>query len=399
MAGGLIRIIHFADLHLGIESYGSLDPQTGVSRRVKDFLNRLDEVVNYAIESEADLVLFCGDAYKGRNPLPDYQKLFASRVMRLAEAGIPLILVAGNHDLPGNPQKASSLEIFNTLKVPNVYFCRRPDVIRLVTKHGPIQVAVMPYPPRATLQALAVRGDLENFLEEEIRELASKVDPEIPSVLAGHFGVIGAKYSSERTITIGEDFQAPRATLLSGPWDYVALGHIHCFQDLNPGEHPPIVYSGSLERIDFSEEREGKGFVEVYLRKGEAVPRFIPVKARPFLTIYANLANEEDAERALLNRLSAYQVEEAVVRVKVTLAEGQTISDERVRDALANCFYFAGVEREVRRHPRWGLSTEAVESLSKRELLERYFVSKKLPRERIEKLLEYFDKLSEEVEE
>lgn len=400
--GEPLCLIHFSDLHLGIESYGPLDPQTGVSSRVKDFLDRLDEVVNYALENEADAVLFCGDAYKGRNPLPTYERELAYRVKKLADAGIPVILVGGNHDLPEHPQKASSLDIFSVLKVPNVYVFRRPGVIRLETRRGSFQIAAMPYPPRAFIRTLKEEKGWEEFrIEEEIQKLVQKLDPGIPSVLAGHFSVIGARYGSEKAIILGDDFEVARSTLSSGPWDYVALGHIHCFQELNPGSYPPIVYSGSLERIDFSEEKEDKGFVKVYLRKGETTWEFIPVRARPFLTIEADVRGEEEAEKVLLSRLQAYQekVNGAVVRVKVKMREGQKISEEKVREVLNTCHYFAGVEREIEKRQRLIAGHQAVESLSWRELLERYFKAKKFSEKEIELLLKYAEKLVREVEE
>ncbi len=400
--GEAIRLIHFSDLHLGVESHGPIDPKTGVSARVKDFLDRLDEVVDYALKSEADVVLFCGDAYKGRNPLPTYEREFALRVKKLAEAGIPVLLVGGNHDLPETPYKASALDIFKALEVPNVYVFRRPEVLKLNTRHGPLQVAVIPYPPRALIRTImAEKGENVYSLEDEIKSLAERLDPEIPSVLAGHFGVRGAKPSSERDMIFGEEFEVSGSVLLSGPWDYVALGHIHCFQELSRGEYPPIVYSGSLERISFNEEGETKGFVEVQLKKGEASYQFIPVKARPFLTIEADLREEREPEKALLSKLSAYRdrARGAIVRVIVKVREGQRVNEEKVREALGDCFHLAGVRTDFERHTRWHLvAEEPVESIDWRELLRKYFKGKKLPQERIERLIRYAEKLREEVE-
>ena len=68
-----IRMLHFADVHIGMENYGRIDPTTGTSTRVRDFLDRLDEVIDYAIEHEADLAVFAGDAFKDRNPEPTQQ--------------------------------------------------------------------------------------------------------------------------------------------------------------------------------------------------------------------------------------------------------------------------------------------------------------------------------------
>ncbi len=53
-----MKIVHFADLHLGVEKYGKLDPATGLSSRLADFLHVLDELVDYSLENRVDLVLF-----------------------------------------------------------------------------------------------------------------------------------------------------------------------------------------------------------------------------------------------------------------------------------------------------------------------------------------------------
>lgn len=93
-----MKIVHFADLHLGVENYGHINPENGLSSRLEDFLAALDELVDYAINQKVDLVLFCGDAYKTREPSQTQQREFALRIRRLSEGGVPLFLIIGNHD-------------------------------------------------------------------------------------------------------------------------------------------------------------------------------------------------------------------------------------------------------------------------------------------------------------
>ena len=102
-----IRLLHFADLHIGMENYGHLDPATGINGRVMDFLRRLSDVVDYALENEVDLAIFAGDAYKSRDPNSTYRRELARRIKRLADAGIPVVLLVGNHDLPAVKRRAS----------------------------------------------------------------------------------------------------------------------------------------------------------------------------------------------------------------------------------------------------------------------------------------------------
>ncbi|WP_200907442.1 metallophosphoesterase family protein, partial [Ardenticatena maritima] len=68
------RILHFSDLHIGTENYGRINPETGLSTRLEDFLRAFDFVVDYALENDVDLVLFTGDAFKNRDPSPTHQR-------------------------------------------------------------------------------------------------------------------------------------------------------------------------------------------------------------------------------------------------------------------------------------------------------------------------------------
>jgi len=53
----MVRILHFADLHLGVENYGRTDAATGLHSRLLDFLRSFDELVDYALDQRVDLVL------------------------------------------------------------------------------------------------------------------------------------------------------------------------------------------------------------------------------------------------------------------------------------------------------------------------------------------------------
>lgn len=404
-----IRLLHFADLHIGVESYGHLDPQTGVSARVKDFLSRFDEVVDYAIENEVDAVIFCGDAYKSRDPGATYQREFARRIKRLVDAQIPTFLLVGNHDLPAMPRKASSLDIFHTLRIPGVTVARRAGAFTIETRHGPFQVVAVPYPTRAALltrreyQGKSIE-EIDRLMAtkvaEQIEALASKVSGELPTLLVGHFSVLGARYGSERMIMLGRDFLVAKSVLACPPWDYVALGHIHRHQDLNEGFYPPVVYAGSLERVDFGEEGEEKGFVEVSLKKGDTSYRFVPVQAREFVTVKLDVRSAEDPTQAALEALSHHDVRDAVVRVNVKLRPEQeeTFQERKLLLALRDAYYVANINREVERTYRLRLNVENVEKLHPRELLERYWEVKGVPASRRQVLLRYAEELIREEE-
>jgi exonuclease SbcD len=400
-----IRVLHMADLHIGMENYGRIDPATGVNGRVMDFLRRLSQVIDVALEDGVDLVLFAGDAYKTRDPNSTYRREFVRRIKRLADAGIPVVLLVGNHDLPAQEKRASSIDIFRTLDVSNVVVGNREQLHILTTRRGdPIQVATVPYPLRQQLLAdddhkNKTIAELDQLLQEivtdNIRALAQQVDPSIPAVLVGHFSVSEAKLGSERTVMLGRDVVVLKSVLADPAWDYVALGHIHRHQSLNGDQHPPIVYCGSLERIDFGEEKEVKGYVLAKVRRGHTDWEFRAVSARPFVTIRADVRKEAEPLDALLSDIAEYEVADAVVRVMVQLEAEQEglIRDPDVRRALKDAAYIAGISKEVERAYRQRLGGESPEELSPGELLALYLENKETSVERIEVLLQHAEEI------
>ncbi|GAI72228.1 unnamed protein product, partial [marine sediment metagenome] len=127
------------------------------------------------------------------------------------------------------------------------------------------------------------------------------IKPEIPAIFAAHLAAAEATYSgSERSVIIGNDPVFSTQLLAQKEFDYVALGHIHKFQDLNPNDDIPVVYPGSIERINFGEEKEDKGFCLVNIGKGKTSYEFIPVPARRFITIDSVIPQGEDPTNTLL---------------------------------------------------------------------------------------------------
>ncbi|MGD1996737.1 MAG: exonuclease SbcCD subunit D [Anaerolineae bacterium] len=399
-----IHLLHFADLHIGVENYGRLDPETGVNRRVLDFLRRLDEVIDYGLENEVDLVIFAGDAYKRRSPNPTYQRALARRIKRLTDADVPVVLLVGNHDLPTMPQKASSVDIFRTLDVPNVIVGRVEKLHRVQTRRGPVQVATVPYPIRQRLLAhddyrgLSIEQldeALQEMVAENIRALAKKLDPEVPAVLAAHLTISEAVFGSERSVMIGRDAVILKSVVADPAWDYVALGHIHKHQSLNEGDYPPVVYAGSVERIDFGEEKEPKGFCWVELARGKTEWRFVESGARSFVTVRADLRESDDPLTALRQEVANHELEDTVVRVVIRLRDDQEqlVRDRDVRSLLGEAAFVASINREVERQARVRLGNLAPEEMTPQQLLERYLDAKETSPERKEELL----KCAEEI--
>lgn len=400
-----IRLLHIADVHIGMENYGRTDGATGLNTRVIDFLRCLDEAVDYALENDVDVCIFAGDAYKNRRPNPTHQREFARRIKTMAGAGIPVVLVPGNHDVPSADRHASSLDIFGVLDIPNVTVADREKLRRIQTRRGrEMLVAPVPYPLRSRLMADAdyrnltlgeIDRALADLLAENVRAMAAEAreHPELPAVLAGHFTVSEASFGSERSVMVGRDVIMLRSIIADPTWDYVAMGHIHRHQCVNEGEHPPIVYAGSIERIDFGEEKEPKGFVVAELEKGKTTFRFHEVAARKFLTVDVDVRGESKPTDRVLDAIEKRrgEMEGAVVRLVVRLKQAQEklVDKNRLRRALEPAHFVAGMSFDVERETRLRLGVESVESLSPIEALEKYLEAKDTPEGRKEMLLKH----------
>ena len=400
-----IRVLHFADVHIGMENYGKTDPETGVSSRVFDFLQRMDEMIAYADEHDVDLVIFAGDSFRSRSPNPTHLREFAQRIRLLSQLA-PTMLLVGNHDLPVNAAKASTIGIFATLDVPNVTVAQDYTVKRIKTKRGDVIVGTAPYPIRSRLlQDFSARGmtiaeidaELQRVLHSTLAVLSQDAealaDESIPRLLTGHFSVSGATWGSERSVMLGRDVIVDLEALTHSGWDYVALGHIHKHQDLTHDrpELPPVVYCGSLERIDFGEEGDIKGFCWLELMRGRAEWRFVPTNARKLLTMHIDCRQSSSPTRQVLDAIRQEQISDAVVRLVIQLTpEGETLlKDSAIVDELkrAGVFHIAGIRKEVERGKRLRLDVSP-DGLTPLQLLERYFSGRDVSAARREELLE-----------
>jgi exonuclease SbcD len=409
-----MKILHFADLHLGVESYGRLDPATGLSTRLGDFLSALDQLVDYSLESGVDLVLFCGDAYRSREPTQTQQREFARRINRLATNGIPVFLLIGNHDLPNAVGRATSTEIFDTLAVKNVYVSNRPQIHTIPTKSGKVQIVSLPWLRRS---ALLIREETKNLPFDQINQKlqqvltgviaakAKELDPELPAVLAAHVWVAGSKVGSERTMTIGQEHALMLSNVAHPAFDYIALGHIHKHQVLS--QSPPVVYAGSLERLDFGEAEDEKGFYLVEIGEGEAAGKravsfdFHPVVGRRFLTVNATIeAGDVEPTATVLRAIAerADEVKDAVVRLNISLPSGVEgeLRGSDIRNALGEAHYFT-IAKDIKREARVRLGGMAAEEIIPLDALKTYLQSREgLSPERARLLLEYGQRLIQE---
>jgi exonuclease SbcD len=395
-----VRVMHFADTHFGVELYGRLDPATGLNTRLQDFKRSLMEAIEKALDLDVHLAVFAGDAYKTRDPRQTDQREFAACIRRLTEAGVPVVLLAGNHDMPSVRGRANAVEIYRTLGVTGVHVVHRPELTLIQTRVGPVRIAPMPYLMKGISVAreefqgktldetrLLMEGKYVQYLGDLVDEIREAND-DIPTLLVGHFWVNGARLSSWQQGYFNDlEPKVPLAALTDPAFDYVALGHIHKHQDLNPHAQPHVVYCGSPDRIDFGEKDEEKGFVLVHLRKGGAEYEFIPVTgSRQMLDIQVDADCDEPTER-ILAEIKRHPLRNAIVKVSYKIGHERQalVREKELREALQNAFMTVTISRRVQRDVT-ERSRQFNETRTPREALELYI-------ERTEKLTPHRDRL------
>ncbi|HKJ28454.1 MAG TPA: exonuclease SbcCD subunit D [Anaerolineales bacterium] len=385
----MVKVLHFADAHINMANYGRQDPETGLAYRVVDFLNSLDTIVDAAIDEKVDLVLFAGDAYKDRNPAPTFQREWGRRIMRLSNAGIPTILLVGNHDLSPSLNRAHALEEFNTLEIGNVIVADTPKFYSSEELWDlPVQLITLPWVSRSGMVAHLdmeltspnqIYEELESKIGNAIDQWLDNADPDLPIILTAHASIQGAVYGGERTVMLGRDLVLSGSLVKDTRLDYVAMGHIHKPQDVNKGEHPPVVYPGSIERVDFGEAKDKKFYVIAEIERGHTSYQMVELTGiRKFIDCRVTLTSDINVTQQMLEALpNPKAMQDAIVRLTLEYPrDWESLIDEAaLRETTMGAFEFHLVKRPQMETRIRIPEDKNVGSLNSEELLDIYWKS------------------------
>lgn len=403
----MISFVHTADVHFGVENYGKTDSQTGINTRLSDFKSNMDKVVRAAIDARVDFFVLCGDAYKTAHPTPTQQKLLMECLFKLYKAGIHVVIVVGNHDHPISFGRAHALDVFSGLPVDGFHVFSKPGSIKIQTKNGPVQVVGIPWPTRNNLLTMEeyrykdgeeIVQIISNKVAGIVKGLAEKLDPSIPAILASHLTVTTGVFSgSEKRAIIGSDPMLMPSQLAIEPFNYIALGHLHRHQDLSEGGQIPIVYSGSIEAIDFGEIRDKKGFCLVNIDtkrmdNGQfhrvCENTFVPLSVRKMVELKVDVGIGLEQTEKLAKAIEAEDIDGAIVKISYHLPAGAAdcVDLSRIQDCLKAASHVVcvkPVKPEQARRAR--INVESCQDVP--TLLKRYLVGKGLE-SRMDTLLE-----------
>jgi exonuclease SbcD len=299
----MTRLAIAADIHAD-DYYPRLDPATGMNARFVDILRTTAWVGAKARELECEALVVAGDYTESKTPAR------SPRVVRIAEALAAgpdrQIHVQGNHD-----SDWGGVSIVDDLARRAGWTGYTRPGFELV---GDVAVCAIPYMSRKyarTVPELAEVPDAELYsaLAEQYLTIARGLFVQAQSagaksaILAGHQQLAGAQFADNQSATFlnGVDLVVDARALAAIGYAAVVFGHVHRAQDvIDDGlDGPcPVMYAGSLEKIDFAEENEVKSFVVLDVEPGQSVAwTRIPTPARSFLTIRGDGSFEPDAVR------------------------------------------------------------------------------------------------------
>jgi exonuclease SbcD len=301
-------------------------------------------------------------------------------------------LLVGNHDLSPALGRAHALDGFTTLEVPHIHVLDKPQFLSTDELGVPVQVIALPWVSRSGMMAhLGLSGgnpgqiyeQLEAKLTELVAHWLDNADPDLPIVLTAHASVQGATYGGERTVMLGGDLVLSGSLVKNTKLDYVALGHIHKPQNLTSDikesldDPPPVVYPGSIERVDFGEAGDDKFFVIAQVERGRAEVEWRQLEGiRSFVDRFVKLESQEgitDQLRAALPPVE--ELEDAIVRLVLEYPrEWEALIDEAaLREHGAGAFEFHLVKRPQMETRIRLPEDQTMGSLSPLELLDLYW--------------------------
>ncbi|MCK5024312.1 MAG: DNA repair exonuclease [Thermoplasmata archaeon] len=287
-----MKILHLADTHIGYSAYNKLD-ENGINQREVDVYNAFNQIVDFAIEKKVDLVLHSGDLFDTVRPSNRAISFVVGQLLRLSNAGIPTVIISGNHETPRLRETGTVFKVFEHIDGLHLAYTGKCQTFEF----NEIKVHALPH-----------CADKERF-ETELD--AMKPDKKFKFNIAMlHSAVSGLAVfrMNEFNELIAQDSQLNRG------WDYVALGHYH--EPCEVGSN--IVYAGSTEKYGFGHVNQPNGFVMLDTEKGKW--KFHDMKIRPMLdlrTIDCNDMKADDIASAIQSNVNKANIEGAIVRQKL----------------------------------------------------------------------------------
>jgi len=237
-----MKLIHIADTHLGLAAFSRLDPDSGMNLREKQIYDNFLRGIHDIINARPDVLIHAGDIFDTVKPKTKAYTTVLEALERLDEAGIPLVIIAGNHSMVKTRYTTSPFEVLTYHKSPVTAAYRfRYEKVEI----GDTLFHLIPNMLRA----------------EDYRTAYNEIEfsRNHNNVLVTHG--LATQIKDKRLATVAE--HELDSTILSEHFDYIALGHYHRQCQITDNAW----YSGSTEFLTYGEIKDEKGGLNVDVAK------------------------------------------------------------------------------------------------------------------------------------
>jgi len=316
-----LRIVHVADTHLGYSAYRKVceddSPYRGLNQREVDAYLSFEAFVDRMLEMRPDAVLHAGDLFDTVRPSNRALSFALEQMVRLNEAKIPVVIIAGNHSTPRLRETGSAFRLFEHLEYIHPVYRGAYEQVVL----GDMTVHAVPH------------SDGESF-KEQLPLLEPSGETKF-NVAMLHAGVVG--FAEFRMNEFNE--QLVDSCYLKENMDYIAMGHYHNHHQIAGN----AFYSGSTEHFSFAEAKSRKGFIEIDLDAKKN--RFIELPTRPMLDLGPIDAHRMDAVSLMgeIEELLSQDLAGKIVRLSVKNLPRLTyeaLNFRRVRELASSATHF-----------------------------------------------------------
>lgn len=343
------EIVVCADIHEGINFGINVDLETGISARALDIHENFKRIANFAIAKKAKLFVIAGDLFDRTNVVPIYREMVRKDVLEPLRANkIKVFIIAGNHDQPRISKRGTSISDFEDYDKSFITVYRTPSVERIYVENKKILCLILPYiHPSAVIelmkdklgkeipkeQVLEVgRRIIKEWLENCVKEQADY------KILFAHYYIEGAKLREVASPEVLPGEFSITKQEISPELDLAVLGHVHLHQKVGKSGKCEIIYTGGVERIDWGECDDEKGFVRISPLENKWCFEKLPTRKMEKIEL-ALEANEKDPTDKIISALE--NVKDKMIKLTVSLPLGMRarIEESKLRLKLKDSFY------------------------------------------------------------
>ena len=367
-----MKLVCFADTHAGVKNYGKVDKDTGLNEREIQTLNLLEQTIDYAINNKVDCVVCAGDTFHKNLPSPTLINKVNKILYKLSYNKIKTFVIDGNHDVSKLTSSDSGIAQFDTLNIPYFTHSRFYKEELFTVNDTTYRFVLLP----------------TYYTKDEIEEYMNDLNSSYPTFIVFHGSINNAQLNDWNTIEsdkcIDKEIFYKKNVLA------VICGHFHKHQILN--ENPLIFYTGSTNRIDFSEEKQKKGFVELDIVENHVEHKFIELQAQKFVTIDLNCEdanNPIEIEDRIIKEIDDYNIDNAILRIRLNLTENIIINEKKILEYayIKNVYYMLNIQKKLPNVK--SIITDSINNtLSMEESLLKYYKDQKRGKERVELALD-----------